>query len=283
MARLEARGERPGDDTPAEDIGTDPATAVTRAAAPSGPPEPQPAGPDSPPAALSPLDPGAAQGGAAGVPDSEWDRRRRDILEAAAEVFFLRGFDRGTTKEVAARVGLTQPAIYHYVGSKQDLLIEIARQVDGDFSTAISSALATSSDPVEQLRSVVYAFTDALTRNRLSFAVYWKEYRAIPPDVAKSVTAHQRNFIDQVSNLVAQAQDRGALPAAQPTEIITQGILGMLSWMYWWYRPDGPYSPDDIARGFLALIGLPATPVAAASDTGTGLSPAPPHGGSPAG
>jgi hypothetical protein len=30
----------------------------------------------------------------------------------------------------------------------------------------------------------------------------------------------------------------------------------MLSWTYWWYRPDGPSTPDDIARGFLALIGL---------------------------
>jgi AcrR family transcriptional regulator len=188
--------------------------------------------------------------------DSEWDKRRREILEAAAEVFFHRGFDRGTTKEVAARVGLTQPAIYHYVGSKQDLIVEIARQVDRDFSDAIAEALASSSDPVEQLRSVVYAFAHALTRNRLSFAVYWKEYRAIPPEVAKSVAADQRVFIEQVSRLVAKAQERGVLPAEQPTEIITQGILGMLSWMYWWYRPEGPSTPDDIARGFLALIGM---------------------------
>jgi AcrR family transcriptional regulator len=211
---------------------------------------------DGPAATAGPTGPDALSGTASGG-DSEWARRRREILDAAAEVFFLRGFDGGTTKEVAARVGLTQPAIYHYVGSKQDLLVEIAREVDGDFSTAIAGALAASSDPVDQLRSVVYAFTGALTRNRLSFAVYWKEYRAIPPDVAKSVAAHQRTFISQVGDLVAKAQDRGVLPAAQPTEIITQGILGMLSWMYWWYRPEGPYRPDDIAHGFLALIGLP--------------------------
>lgn len=199
---------------------------------------------------------GPRSGRAAGDPDSEWDRRRREILEAAAEVFFHKGFDRGTTKEVAARVGLTQPAIYHYVGSKQDLIIEIARQVDNEFSEAMSRALSTSSDPVEQLRSVVYAFTDALSRNRLSFALYWKEYRAIPPDVAKSVSAHHRTFIKQFSELVVKSQERGALPADQPTEIITQGLLGMLSWTYWWYRPDGPFSPADVARGFLSLVGL---------------------------
>jgi TetR/AcrR family transcriptional regulator, cholesterol catabolism regulator len=251
MGGREVRRERP-DGSPRQPGEPGAVSAGTPTAALPGPAALELAGQDGFPAAMEPAEPGAETEGG-----SEWGRRRREILDAAAEVFFLRGFDRGTTKEVAARVGLTQPAIYHYVGSKQDLIVEIARQVDGDFSTAIDSALAASSDPVEQLRSVVYAFTDALSRNRLSFALYWKEYRAIPPDVAKSVAAHQRNFIGQVSDLVAKAQKRGALPAAQPTEIVTQGILGMLSWVYWWYRPDGPYRPDDIARGFLALIGLP--------------------------
>jgi AcrR family transcriptional regulator len=220
---------------------------------------------------------GPRPGRAAGDPDSEWDRRRREILEAAAEVFFHKGFDRGTTKEVAARVGLTQPAIYHYVGSKQDLIIEIARQVDNEFSEAMAGALSTSSDPVEQLRSVVYAFTDALSRNRLSFALYWKEYRAIPPNVAKSVSAHHRTFIEQFSDLVRKSQALGALPADQPTEIVSQGLLGMLSWTYWWYRPDGPSSPADIARGFLALVGLLEPSEGKSTDDDGGPAPTEPH------
>jgi AcrR family transcriptional regulator len=189
-------------------------------------------------------------------PDSEWARRRHEILEAAAEVFFHRGFDRGTTKEIAARVGLTQPAIYHYVGGKHDLITEIARQVDVEFTTMLDQALAGTSDPSEQLRRVVYGFTDALARNQLSFALYWKEYRSIPPEVAKPVAIHQRAFVDRVTKVVAACQDIGALPPDQPTEIVTQGILGMLSWTYWWYSPDGPHTQADIARGFLAVLGF---------------------------
>ena len=192
--------------------------------------------------------------------DSAWERQRRDILDAAAEVFFHKGYDRGTTKEIAARVGLSQPAIYHYVGGKEELLVEIARQVDSDFTAGMVQALARSSDPVEQLRNLIYAFTDALARNQLSFALYWKEYRAIPASAAKSVSAHHRAFVEKFTELVAEAQKLGALPADHPTDIIAQGILGMLSWMYWWYRPESPSTPDDIARGFLALLGLQETP-----------------------
>ncbi|MHA6797433.1 TetR/AcrR family transcriptional regulator (plasmid) [Pseudonocardia bannensis] len=210
---------------------------------------------------------GDQEGSARGpVDDDGWDRRRREILEAAAQVFFLRGFERGTTKEIAALVGLTQSAIYHYVGSKHDLLVEIARQVDRDFSASTAAAFRASDDPVEQLRSVIYAFTAALARNRYSYAVYWKEYRTFPPEVARAVAADQRTFVEQTTQLVERAQAAGALPADQPTEIITNGLLGMLAWMYWWYQPDGPHTPDSIARGFIALIGLPYGPPPAALD-----------------
>ncbi|MDT7704672.1 MAG: hypothetical protein QOG20_279 [Pseudonocardiales bacterium] len=192
--------------------------------------------------------------------DGDWDRRRREILEAAAKVFFRHGFERGTTKEIAALAGLTQSGIYHYVGSKHDLLVEIARQVDRDFSASTAAAFRASADPVAQLRDVIYAFTAVLARNRYSYAVYWKEYRTFPAEVARAVAADQRTFIEQTTQLVERAQEAGALPADQPTEIITNGLLGMLAWMYMWFEPDGPHTPDSIGRAFIALIGLPAAP-----------------------
>ena len=41
---------------------------------------------------------------------AQHDAKRRAILEAAAEVFMRHGFDAGTTKEVAAEVGLRSPS-----------------------------------------------------------------------------------------------------------------------------------------------------------------------------
>lgn len=198
--------------------------------------------------------------------DGDWDRRRREILEAAAQVFFRHGFERGTTKEIAALVGLTQSGIYHYVGSKHDLLVEIARQVDRDFSASTTAAFNASTDPVAQLRDVIYAFTAVLARNRYSYAVYWKEYRTFPAEVARAVAADQRTFIEQATQLVRRAQDAGALPDDQPTEIVTNGLLGMLAWMYMWFEPDGPHTPDSIARAFIAMIGLPPGPPTATLD-----------------
>jgi AcrR family transcriptional regulator len=193
------------------------------------------------------------------VHPTDWDRKRRQILDAAAEVFFARGFERGTTKEIAELVGLSQPSIYHYVGNKHVLLAEIARQVAGDFTTALDEALASRSEPPDQLRAIIYGFASTLAVNRKTFAVYWKELNSIPTDAAGPVERSQHEYVSRVDAVVSACQQSGALPAQHPTHVLTEGILGMLSWMHWWYRPDGRSTPDEVAEAFCDLIGLRAS------------------------
>lgn len=188
--------------------------------------------------------------------DLEWDERRRAILDGAAEVFFERGFHRGTTKEIAEKVGLTQSAIYHYVGSKDDLLAEIARQVDKDFSAALDASLASSDDPVEQLIDLIHSFVAALVINQKTYAVYWKEQNAIPAEAKAETEADQRAYVKRIEAIVEAVQKKGALPADHPTHVIAEAIIGMMSWTYWWYRPDGAHDDTQIANAFCDLIGL---------------------------
>jgi AcrR family transcriptional regulator len=56
------------------------------------------------------------------------DERRRDIIDKAAEFFAEEGFD-GGTRELAAKLGVTQPLLYRYFPSKDDLIREVYRSV----------------------------------------------------------------------------------------------------------------------------------------------------------
>lgn len=48
--------------------------------------------------------------------------RREQIVQAAMEVFARKGFDRATNEDIAHEAGVTPGLIYHYFGSKQELL-----------------------------------------------------------------------------------------------------------------------------------------------------------------
>jgi len=202
--------------------------------------------------------PACSDGNATGQPTevvSDHEAKRLAIIEGAADVFGRRGFAAGTTKEIAAEVGLSQPTIYHYVGSKHGMLREIALHVDTEMTAALARGLARSANPVEQLRAVIEEFTDAVVRDRQAFAVYWQEIRSLDDDVRKKLSDDERAFVAAVAKLVALLQDERRLPDG-PAVVVAEAILSMPSWMYHWYRPQGPLSAAQIAQLYCRLIGL---------------------------
>ncbi len=56
--------------------------------------------------------------------------RRRDILDAATEIFGAKGFTGGTLQEIADQVGMTHAGILHHFGSKDALLLEVLQHRD---------------------------------------------------------------------------------------------------------------------------------------------------------
>ncbi len=195
--------------------------------------------------------------GAAADGETAWDHKRRRILDGAAAVFSTSGYTKGTTKEIAAHIGLSQPAIYHYVGSKADLLREIALQVDHDMVIALQKGLNRGTDPLTQLRGIILEFTLAVVANRLTFAVYRSERRWLEADIAAQVQQDEDEFVRAVRQVVEAAQKTGRLPAAPPA-VLTYAILNMVSESNRWYRAEGPMSPEQVAAAYCSLIGLPA-------------------------
>lgn len=190
-----------------------------------------------------------------GATTSEHAVKRLAILEGAAAVFVRRGFAAGTTKEIAAEVGLSQPAIYHYVGSKHDLLREIALHVDEEMNSALARGLAVSEEPGRQLRGIIHEFTAAVVRDRRAFAVFWQELYSLPDDVRARIADDERAFVNAVAAIVGDLQAEGRMPAGSPL-VLAEAVLSMPSWMYHWYRPAGPLGASEIAELYCRLVGL---------------------------
>lgn len=56
--------------------------------------------------------------------------RRREILDAAVEIFGSKGFASGTLGDIAQQVGMTHAGILHHFGSKDQLLLEVLKHRD---------------------------------------------------------------------------------------------------------------------------------------------------------
>lgn len=91
------------------------------------------------------------------------EERRGDFIRKAAEFFAEEGFD-GGTRELAAKLGVTQPLLYRYFPSKDDLIREVFRSVFLDRWNADWDTLLGDRDlPIRtRLESFYRSYTDAI-------------------------------------------------------------------------------------------------------------------------
>lgn len=187
----------------------------------------------------------------------EWEAKRRQILDVAAELFAEKGFAGGTTRDIAQRVGLTQPAIYYYVGSKDDLMSMLAAGVDEAFYGKVEAAIESTTEPIERMRAVIHAFVDAMNLHHGVIGLRFTESRLLPKPVAATLEEDERRFVRLFEGAVRDAMAAGALASDRPPHVVSLGILGMLSWMFRWYSPEA-FDPTEVADTFCDLLGLRA-------------------------
>jgi len=56
-------------------------------------------------------------------------KRRQQIIDAASKLFFEKGFDQTTMREISRASGLTMGSLYDYVRSKDDILVLVYKDV----------------------------------------------------------------------------------------------------------------------------------------------------------
>ncbi|MEV5610365.1 ScbR family autoregulator-binding transcription factor [Streptomyces sp. NPDC052225] len=145
-------------------------------------------------------------------------RSRQAILEAAAEVFDLHGYDAASTNEILARSGLTRGALYHHFRSKESIATALFE--------AHSGALAAPERPT-RLQSIIdlsYAFAaqlrcDPVLRASVRLAV---EKTSFP----RPANTPYEQSMEAIQGLLAQAQNHGEILPGIDLDDATTVILG---------------------------------------------------------
>lgn len=81
--------------------------------------------------------------------------RKEEIRQAALQLAFEVGPTQVTTGMIAAKLGLSQPAIYKHFPSKSDILAEIARHLGERIAQNVNQSKASNVDPVARLKSLI--------------------------------------------------------------------------------------------------------------------------------
>jgi AcrR family transcriptional regulator len=183
----------------------------------------------------------------------ETDKRNlREICRIAARVFFEKGYDGASMQDIARAVGLTKAGLYYHVGSKDRLLFEIMNYGMEILHENVIDKVKTIADPHETLRQTIVGHIDLIVRARdLEITVILHENRSLKGVLRRKINARKKQYIQMLEDLIAQVQQReGGKPHISP-RLAAFALLGMINWLYQWYRPDGPIKQPELAERYV--------------------------------
>lgn len=146
------------------------------------------------------------------------------VQRAGVSLFATKGFAATGIRELGSAAGINSATLYHYVGSKEDLLVSIMRACLEELIDAGAAAVRASSEPALQLAGLVSSHVGLSAVNQLTARVAEYEMRAL----SESNRPTLQEMRDEYEGLFAQILERGQRVGAFKTQDLTMARLAIM-------------------------------------------------------
>lgn len=183
------------------------------------------------------------------------------IFEQAIALFSERGFAATSLQDIAKATGLTRPALYHYVSSKEDLLAKLVDQDTGGIADRLHEVSAdTTRSALERLHSMVYDSAHRLAQDPARFRLLLRSEGELPEELSRAYDTGRRRVLKEFTTVIQDGINAGEI---RPVDARTAalGVIGMTNWIAWWHTPGQKPTAEKIATQFadmaVASLALP--------------------------
>jgi AcrR family transcriptional regulator len=190
---------------------------------------------------------------------------RQEILRTAARLFQQRGYDATSMNDVAAALKLSKGGLYHHFQSKDEILFEIMNHAMEITQERVVDPVRGIAAPEERLRALIRLHIEVVLSPRdREITVMLHENHPLPPALRKRINSRKKDYIHFLENLIAEVQKKVQEEVQEKGRPQTKikvspraaafALLGMINWIYQWYKPEGELQAQNLIPQFTDLI-----------------------------
>jgi len=167
------------------------------------------------------------------------------IREEAARLFFERGYDATTLRQVAAAVGLKVGSLYNHIDSKEDLLLQVMGGIIDDLLELQQEALNREGDAIEKLRAVLDCHIRFHAERAQEVFIGNAELRSLPAE-ARGLVVDKRSRYEQVIQSLIEDAGKAGLASVLDARIHTYSFVAQATHIAGWFKPEGRMTLDEL-------------------------------------
>ncbi|MBS2531743.1 TetR family transcriptional regulator [Catenulispora sp. NF23] len=171
----------------------------------------------------------------------------REILARATELFGAQGYEKTTLNDIAAAVGISRSALYHYIASKEQLLVMLMDELSRSLDEAVAAMRNTAHTPEDKLR----IFVAELVRHRAEhpdpFRLINQSDSTLPDSVRAQHLRARKTVLTELSAVIEEGIGADVFQT-DDVRIAALTVVGMCNWVAWWFTAGKERGAEEIAN-----------------------------------
>jgi AcrR family transcriptional regulator len=179
--------------------------------------------------------------------------KKEEILQSAMDLFLEKGYSATSTNDICAAAKINKPSLYYYFKSKRHLFFESHSKHIQEVLSPYLDRVAAIEDPWGRLTFIIREFTEIVCHYP-ELRVLTHESMSIKDDYFDQIRKEWKKHYLLLHDTIVQLQSIGTIPPDLKPSWVALLILGMITWITFWFDYDRKNQMDEIAETALQLI-----------------------------
>jgi len=171
---------------------------------------------------------------------------RKRLQQAALDLFWEKGYQSTTTRDVAASLGVQQASLYYHMKNKEDLLHGICYSSLLRVIEEVETAARRASNARDAIRQMTRAHLATTLEYQKEFSVALMECRELGADYRAEIEALWSRYFMFAYEVLDIAKTRGLVRNDIANKYIYTPLLSTLNWASLWYRPSSGLTVPEL-------------------------------------
>ncbi len=177
------------------------------------------------------------------------------LRDVARREFVAHGYHAVSIRDIAKESGSSLSVLYHYYGSKQELLYGVLNDAIDSFHATLESHapdLAQNPDPVNRFAAVIQSLVVYRATRKLDSLLFIREFRNLEPKYAQLISRRRADVRELLDTVITDGVAAGVFKTPFPADA-RRTIVAMLNAIAEWYRQPGELTIEMLVARYTRL------------------------------
>jgi TetR/AcrR family transcriptional regulator, cholesterol catabolism regulator len=179
-------------------------------------------------------------------PETRFDRRLAKIIVHATNVFYEKGYEGASMRDLARSSGMSLAGLYYYFESKEKLLYLIQKHTFTTIVEQLRERLDNVSEAELRIRIFILNHLEYFLTNQKAMTVLSHEDDVLRNSFGAEIAGIKREYYRICIGLLDDFKREKRLEFSSRIAVLS--LFGMMNWIYTWYNPRVDGAASQIAR-----------------------------------